>query len=153
MEIQEQWYARAREMSLDSLPEFLAELAQYGHDYDTICHALAAGAVATCWALNRTPNGGITGFQAGAVMWEFMRAWNHIEAPAWLLRGKHLLYPQYQDKFTSITAETWQWVQDRVTEQLVKPSVCLEPPQVYPAVLEHWKSIRDGHVPFGLTVR
>ena len=42
-------------------------------DYGTVCHAIALSAVA------RTAQGGITGFQAGAVMWEFIKI-GHILA-------------------------------------------------------------------------
>src|SRR5690349_20327046 len=61
-----QWYvdAHAPEMTLETLPEFLRHLTEdYHHDYGTICHALAAGAIATAYAMDRSPQGGITGFQ------------------------------------------------------------------------------------------
>ena len=46
-------------------------------DYGTVCHAIALSAVATAWAANKTAQGGITGFQAGAVMWEFIKNWSY----------------------------------------------------------------------------
>lgn len=72
-----EWYKQASKQTLETLPSFLKNLMEgYNHDYGTVCHALAAGAVATAWAMNAHDNGGITGFQAGAVMWEFIKGWN-----------------------------------------------------------------------------
>ena len=45
--MQEQLYKDAREQTLETLPEFLRHLTE--DDDDTICHAIAAGAVATPW--------------------------------------------------------------------------------------------------------
>lgn len=150
MELRDEWYARAADkaMTLETLPAFLKELAEHEHDYSTICYALTAGAVATAWALNRTPNGGITGFQAGAIMWEFMDAWNGVKAPARLLKFEDALFPQYADKFTSISSATWKWLQDEAGKRLEAKE-----DMVASSVIAHWKSIRDGQVPFGLKVR
>lgn len=147
-EIRSRWYERAKLVSLETLLDFLKELAEFPHDYNTICYALAAGAVATCWAMDRTPNGGITGFQAGAVMWEFMEAWNGIKAPAWLRKGEDMLYPQYADKFTSISPDTWKWLQEEAGRKLAQS----DDGMVAGAVVAHWKAICAGQVPFGLKV-
>lgn len=53
----------------------IAEIMAMEHDYGTICVAIGAIAAAAARAADRSPNGGITGFQAGAVFWEFTRAW------------------------------------------------------------------------------
>ena len=74
--VQEEWYTESRHMTVENLPKFFQKLTeQYGHDYGTICHAMAAGALATMRAMDKTPQGGITGFQAGAIMWEFIKRW------------------------------------------------------------------------------
>lgn len=147
--IRDAWYARAADkaMTLETLPAFLKELAEYPHDYNTICYAVTAGAIAAAWAMNRTPNGGITGFQAGAIMWEFMGAWNDVKAPARLLKFEDALFPQYADKFNSISPDTWKWLQEEAKKKLDTKE-----DMVAPSVVAHWKSIRDGHVPFGLKV-
>ena len=146
----DQWYARAaaKDMTMDTLPVFLKELAEFNHDYNTICYALGAGATATAWALNRTPNGGITGFQAGAVMWEFMKAWNHIEAPARLLQTRDMLYPQNSDKFNTISVESWEWLRAEAKKRLEGSHE-----RAHPNVVAHWQSIRDGQIPFGYSIR
>lgn len=68
--------AEAKTQTLETLPAFLAKLAAYPHDYGTICIAIGAAAVGAAWALERTPQGRISGFQAGAVAQEFAAGWN-----------------------------------------------------------------------------
>jgi hypothetical protein len=120
--LQEQWYLRAKEATLETLPEFIRHLMNdYQHDYGTVCHAIAASAVAAAWAAERQPQGGITGFQASAIAWEFLGAWSDIKAPARIVQYKEMLYPQMSDKFQKvITAETWEWLQARAREHLAE---------------------------------
>lgn len=144
--IHEQWYKDAKEQTLKTLPEFLRHvLDDYGHDYGTICHALAAGAVATTHAMNTSPHGGITGFQAGCIMWSYMMHWNHVEPPAKLVIFKDMLFPQYQEKFEkTIAKETWDYLQEEAKKNL---EITKEP--VSPVIMAHWKSIAQGKIPFG----
>jgi hypothetical protein len=113
--VHEQWYADASKQTLETLPDFLKSLLEdYGHDYGTICHALAAGAVATAWAMNKHDNAGITGFQAGAVMWEFIRHWNRTgnKTGLRLVDYDNFLYPQYADEYQRvISKDTWDAIQ------------------------------------------
>src|SRR5271155_3953983 len=52
----EDWYRRARDraMTLRTLPGFLAELAEYQHDYNSIVYAVAAAAHAAARAFDRS---------------------------------------------------------------------------------------------------
>lgn len=144
---QELWYKEAHEQTLETLPEFIRHLLEdYGHDYGTICHALAAGAVATSSAMDRSPQGGITGFQAGAIMWEFMGNWNNVKPPAKLIRYENMLYPQYRSDFTTISKDTWKWLQEEAPKRLLQFGV-------HPAVERHWTDIANGIVPFGYGVK
>lgn len=152
--LHEQWYQRAEEMTLAKLPEFLRELTEdYVHDYGTICHAIAAAAVAAAWAVERSPVGGITGFQAGAIMWEFLTHWQteYRDKPLRLLDYGNLLYPQYRDRFTGISPATWTWVQQQAAEELAAEEM-RQPHQAANSVVDHWRSIVAGNVPFGLRV-
>ncbi len=144
------WHEEAdsKSMTLEKLPAFLKKLAEHKHDYNSCIHAVAAGAVATAWAINREPNLGITGFQASGVMWEFMRHYNGIEAPASLLQFKDMLYPQSAYKFErEISKETWEWLQKEAKELIAKSG-----DSAHPNVAAHWASIALGEVPFGFTV-
>lgn len=146
-----EWYKEASKQTLDTLPEFMRKLSEdYSHDYGTVCHMVAAGAVAAAWAMNQSKGaqGGITGFQAGAVMWEFIRHWNHSgeDKPMRLLDYNDLLYPQYAHKFQVISKSTWEWAQEKAKENLKNSSYA------NPEVIAHWRSVAEGFVPFGLRV-
>jgi hypothetical protein len=110
------WYEGAKNQTVESLPGFINHLVNdYGHDYGTICHALAAGAIAAATAIDKSPTGGITGFQAGAVMWEFIRHWNFSSNKCGLriFDYDNFLYPQYAYKHQkTITTDTWKAIQE-----------------------------------------
>lgn len=148
--IHKEWMERARNMTLEALPEFLRELTEdYAHDYGTICHAIASAAVAAAWAVERTPQGGITGFQASAVTWELIHGWNPGMSGtmgARIQRMDDLLYPQHVDKFNTITADAWERVQKEAQKRLDDET------SAHPDVTTHWQSIVDGTVPFDLKV-
>lgn len=144
------WYTEARQQTLDTLPAFLRHLVEdYTHDYGTICHAVAAAAVAAAQAINASPTGGITGFQAGAVMWEFITAWQGYKGPMRLVQYEHMLYPQYASRFAlTITPDTWTWLQQEAATHLTNA----KDDRVATRVADHWRSIVAGQVPFGYHV-
>ncbi|MDE1139930.1 MAG: hypothetical protein PW999_09805 [Paraburkholderia tropica] len=145
--VHKQWFEIAKHQTLESLPEFMRHLSEdFGHDYGTICHAIAAAAVGAAWALEKTPKGGITGFQAGAVMWSFIQNWMSMDGPLRLVDYNNLLYPQYADKFNTISQDTWDAIQAKARKNLEERSGASD------AVVSHWQFIADGHVPFGLRV-
>ena len=149
--IHKKWYEEARDMTAEKLPEFVRKLTQdYGHDYGTICHAIAAAAIAAAWAVEKSPQGGITGFQAGCIMWSFARHWMSWpeDSHKRLLDYEHLIYPQYQEDFRVISADTWAWAQKKAEERLEESA-----DSAHPEVVEHWRSIVAGKVPFGMEVR
>lgn len=115
MNIHKEWYEEANGINLEDLPNFIKRLTEeYHHDYGTICHAITASSIATANAINKSKYGGITGFQAGAIMWEFIRHWNFENNKTGLkiLDYDNFLYPQYGDKFSkTIASETWAALQ------------------------------------------
>ncbi len=145
---QEQWYKDAHEQTLDTLPYFINHLLNdYQHDYGTICHALAAGAVATTRAMNHSDQGGITGFQAGAVMWEYMKLWNNVKPPAKLVQYENMLYPQHEYEYQKvISKDTFNWLQKKAENKLKKR-------EIHPWVRMHLRSIVYGTVPFGYSIQ
>lgn len=146
--VHKEWKVEVDDMTMEKLPAFLRKLTEdYDHDYGTICHAIAAGAIATAKAMNRTPNGGITGFQAGCIMWQMAELWGVWDkGPKRLLSYENLLYPQYSDKFRTIPRDTWEWAQAQAKEKLARDDL----ENVSPNVVKHWKSIALGNIPFGL---
>jgi hypothetical protein len=131
------------------LSKFVGRLiTDYTHDYGTICHAVAASAIAGANCMNHSPQGGITGFQAGAIFWEFYGAWMHEKGPARLQRMDDLLYPQMEHKFKTISPDTWKYVQEEAKKNLADKSEV----GVHPDVAVHWQSIVAGKIPFGLQI-
>ncbi len=135
----------------ESIDAFIQELhSKYEHDYGTVCHAMAAVAVQAARKFNDGPQGGITGFQAGAVMWEFIKEFMHLEGPMKLVQYNDMLYPQYFSKFDqTISSDIWKNLQAKAMENLIKAG---NNQSTHPNVIAHWKSIVEGIVPFGYVV-
>ena len=95
---------------------------------------------------------GITWFQAGFVMWDFIRFWNYEsnECGMRLIDYDDMLYPQSIDKFEkTIDKRTFEALQKASKKRLKEA----EKEPVHPKVAEHWQSIVDGNVPFGYTIK
>lgn len=147
--LHKQWYVDAKSVTTETLPEFVRHLTEdFEHDYGTICHAVAACALAAAQAVNKSSQGGITGFQSGAIMWEFIQEWQHLrDKPMRLIQYEDMLYPQYEDKFWTINPETWKHLQETAQKRLAEAD---DP--VHEDVRKHWQTVADGIVPFGYTV-
>lgn len=143
------WFEEARKMTEEELPNFYNRIIHgYEHDYGTACHAVAAVALASAWAACGDKEIGLSGFQAGFVMWDFIRNWIKTgnECGLRLIDYDDMLYPQYSDKFEKvISADTWAAIQKKAQEKLENDAAC-------PEVMEHWRKIVKGIVPFGYRV-
>lgn len=155
MHVEKEWFEQAKKQTLETLPDFTSHVMNdYTHDYGTICHAVSACAIAAAWAADSTENGGITGFQAGFVMWDFVRQWSYSSNKCGLaiIDYDKMLFPQYKDEFTKeISLETWEALQERAKELLAEKENGIIP--VSDCVYKHWKQIANGVVPFGYTVK
>ena len=153
MHLEKEWYAQAKNQTLETLPGFISHIMNdYGHDYGTVCHAIGACALAAAWAANNEAGacGGITGFQAGFVMWEFVRQWSFSDNKCGMriLDYDRMLYPQYDDVFEkTISPDVWSALQKEAKERLERNH------DAHDRVIDHWKSIAEGKVPFGYTVK
>lgn len=148
-ELIETWWSEARSCtSIDHATDFARRLiADYRHDYGTICHAIGAAGLAMSQAVQRSPEGHITGFQAGAVGWLWLRHWHQWgDEPRRLVDYSHLLYPQYDRRFAAIDAGTATWLRDRAAA-LLEGS-----PQAHPDVRARWADIAAGRFPAFITV-
>ena len=117
--------------------------------YGIAPRAIAQAALATAWFLSS--DFGITGFQAGFVMWDFIRDWSYSgnECGMKIVDYDKMLYPQYDDHFLkTISKDVFEALQKTAKKNLEEHSE-----HVHPAVLNHWKSIVNGNVPFGYTVK
>ena len=120
--IKKGWGEKASAATIETLPGFLKELTEeYRHDYGTICHAVAMAAIAAAWAMNKSKQGGITGFQSGAVMWEFVRAWSHSgnKTGLKLIDYDNFLYPQYESEFDKkLSTDIWMGIQKEARKNI-----------------------------------
>ena len=149
--IKEYWFKTARSIkSVSDLKDFYSSLFNdYVHDYGTMVHAIGAFAVAA--ASLGADTMGITGFQAGFVMWDFIQNWTytHNKTGLKIVDYDNMLYPQYDYKFDkTISPETWSALQKEAAEKLAAAG-----DYAHPDVVEHWRSIANGEVPFGYKVR
>lgn len=150
IKLKNEWQDEARDQTLETLPAFLKKLGDFDHEYGTIPRAMAAGAIGAAWAISRAPGagGGITGFQAGCVMWDFIDGWGSAErGPRRLVSYDNMLYPQYVGKFEkTISKNVWEYLTKQAEVNL------LERVNASHEVKDHWKSIVEGNVPFGYKV-
>lgn len=137
-------FPKARAQTFETLPAFIEEVRAFKCGYSGAAYKTAAVALAAAWAMSREE--GITGFQAGGALWEFIGAWQMWDdgRPARLLDFEQFLYPQYEHDFNPPTMrqDTFAWLQKRSAELLAEG-------RGVPEVRAHWQSIVDGKVPFG----
>ena len=149
MKPEKDWFDRAINIETpEQLAKFAKELLiDTQHDYGTVCHAI--GAIALAGAHLGAKIQGITSFQAGFVMWDFIRQWNYSNNKCGLriIDYDNMLYPQYEAKFDkTITKEKFEAIQKQA-------SILLETrKRAHPNVINHWKSIIDGNLPFGYSI-
>lgn len=141
---------RSEIKTFEDLTAFLKDVKEnYNYDYGVAPRSIAQAALAVAWYLSG--EFGITGFQAGFVMWDFLFGWQFTNnrTSMKIVDYDNMLYPQYDHKFEkTISSRVWAKIQEAAKENLEKDSE-----NAHPAVVEHWKSIVDGKVPFGFTVK
>lgn len=151
MHLEEEWFEQAQKQTVETLPKFISHImCDYKHDYGTVCHAVAACALAGMWAADNTEQGGITGFQAGFVMWDIVKqtCYTGNKCGLKITNYDDILYPQYEEKFDrKISKRIWESLQNEAESRLKERANA-----VHPDVKQHWQSIVDGHVPFGFKV-
>lgn len=134
--------------SIEELAAYLKDIEEnYNCGYGEAPRAIAQGALAVAWYL--ADKMGITGFQAGFVMWDFVRDWSYPgnECGLKMVNYDDMLYPQYDRKFAkTISSRTWRALQKKAKEELE------DNPHAHPDVIAHWESIVRGEVPFGYSV-
>jgi hypothetical protein len=150
-DIIESWFKEVDEIhNYDEMKVFICKLMNnYNHDYGTIIYAMTAGSLAAIKAMDRDEwEGGITGFQASCIMWEFMKRFMCYDGPMKLIQYKNLLYPQYKYHFEKTISEgTWRWLQGEAKKHLNSGH------PMDPGVKAHMQSIVEGNVPFFFQIK
>ena len=136
--------------TFDELVEFLRDVKDnYNIGYGDAPRAIAQAAVGVAWFLSG--EFGITGFQSGATLWDFIRDWSYPENKTGLrlINYDNMLYPQYGDMFEkTISEDTWKLIVEEAKNKLEKYSK-----NSHPNVVAHWRSIANGILPFGYTIK
>jgi hypothetical protein len=148
-EYKEMIYKKAGEVrSQKDLAKLLKEVLDYQHDYGTIVYGCMAAMKAAFSVVNRSPQGGITGFQASCLGWECIQEFMSVKPPCRILDYNNLLYPQYASKFEKvISQDAWNDLRKKAEEKLKDKNEL-----VHPSVVKHWQSIAAGQLPFGFRV-
>lgn len=145
-------YKEARKQTVETIGDFINHvMSDYCINYDTVCFAVAASALAALYAADNHSNGGITGFQASYIMFEIIRQMNYTGNKCGLriINYDDMLYPQYKYKFDkTITSDIFLSLQETAAEKIKEDGE-----RAHPEVIKHWKSIVDGSAPFGYTVK
>lgn len=136
--------------SFEDLTGFLKHVTENRNGgYGEAPRAISQASLAVAWYL--ASEFGITGFQAGFVMWDFIRDWSFPtnKCGMKIVDYDNMLYPQYDDKFDkTISRNTWKAIQEEAAARLAEKDR-----MVHPQVTAHWQSIVDGVVPFGYEVK
>lgn len=148
-ELRDHLKQKMKGVTLDTFRVFADEALAEGKDYGTICVAIGAIAAAAARAADRSEHGGITGFQASAVFWEFVEQWDVFgDGPKRMLCYKDALYPGTLYKFRpTFSAETWKWLQEQAAANLVEDSA-----HAHPNVVAHWTMLANGTMPDGFSM-
>lgn len=132
--------------TFEDLVGFLKEIKEnYNTSYGTSVRAAAQACLAVAWYFSS--EFGLTGFQAGFLLWDFIKGWTYTENKTGLsiIDYDDMLYPQCEDRFEKIiSSDTWNRLQKEAKKLLENDSdfACKE-------VREHWESIVNGVIPFG----
>lgn len=148
---EKKWFKEAHEIKTEEeLTKFIHHLLNdYIHDYGTVCHAIASCAYASaCLGANIE---GITGFQAGFIMWDFIRHWSFSNNKCGLriIDYDDILYPQNEKKFEKIIdKDFWENIQEEASKRLNDS----KNKNINEKLKEHWQNIVNGIVPFGYKI-
>ena len=133
----------------EQLDELLSEVTNCEElDYGKIIYAISGCMLATANYIDNSEVGGITGFQASFIGWEMVKKFIHESNIGMkLVDYENMLYPQYKEHFQKIISQdTWESLQKQAEINLK------ESPNASPKVIEYWKSIVKGKIPFGYKV-
>lgn len=136
--------------TFDELVSFIKKIKEnYNNGYGTSPRAIAQAALATAWYLSK--EFGITGFQAGFVMWDFIFGWRYSDNKCGIkiVNFDDMLYPQYEYKFTNktLSEDTFRALQKEARNKLKE-----EGDFAHKRVVQHWEAIASGGVPFGYDI-
>lgn len=153
-ELRDELAAKSKEIkTFEDLTDFLKYIKENCNcGYGEAPRAMAQASLAVAHYLAK--EFGITGFQAGCVMWDFITGWTytHNKTGLKIVDYDDMLYPQYDHMFEkTIRPHVWESMQEEAKKRLEE--IESETAYAHPNVVVHWKSIVAGNVPFGYSVK
>lgn len=149
-EYREARFAEAKEIRLPKeLAKFVEKVSAEPHDYGTIVMACAAAMKAAFNVVNASPSGGITGFQAGCLMWEMIEEFGMFgeDAQLRILDFADVMYPQYDHKFLNcVDPERAKLLADLAKRRLAESTV-----GIHPEVRARMEQVSRGEFPEFIT--
>lgn len=144
-EFRKKYEGREKIKTIGQFEQLLEDVKKDSNDYGAIIEACATMMNASFNLLSP----GLTGFQAGCLMWMMIIQYGSYGEGSnlQLINWNDLIYPQYADKFNSIDKDTWEQVQKYATDELEKWSGGSE------EVKAHIITVAQGKLPFGLKIR
>lgn len=146
-EFREKYYPLVSNATIDTLPNLINQMMDESLEYGSVCCAIAASALAAARSADKHKNGGITGFQAGAVMWEFIRQWNYSSNKTGLriIDYDKMLYTHNEDDFTqkTISSHVFKSLQKQAKQKLDEDKESYEQ---YLKDMEQYKIDREAYL-------
>lgn len=142
------WKKGCKCKSLDEFSSLISEVENnFNYDYGVAPRSI--GALCASLAEKLCGSMGLTNFQASVAMWDFINLfmYRHNKCGLRLVDYDNMLYPQYDYKFEkTISKETWDAIVKTAKEYLEEYEN--GDSAVNSNVVNHWKSIANGKVPF-----
>jgi len=141
----EEWKAKANAVqNLEDFSVFFKELTEQSQSYDSAVWASSLLSLAAFKAFNRSPQGGISGFQLGFVAGGYLRELMHIDGPVSLLKVEDLLFPHKADKYIArLDKESHTWLREQAKKNLVNPAFS----DMHEDCREHYEKLIEGWLP------
>lgn len=153
----EEWAKEAKEVSPETLQSFINHVMNdYKHTYDSIVRAISVCSYATACSCNKMEQGGITGWQASNVMWEFIRLWSkpNNKCGLRLIDMDDMLYPQYEDRFDKTLSKfNYESLVKEAKARIKEDDESTNSMKAHWKVRRHWEFIANGGIPFGYRLR
>jgi len=124
--------------TIGELTAYIDYLADGEHDYGTCVYATSLAAVA---AFNHVAHRlCVSGFQAMCADLDVVRRTRSIDGPFALIRGRDMLYPQYDalGELQKLLEDEWRgWAAKEAQKMLI------ESPTAHSDVVAHWRKLAD----------
>lgn len=140
--VYEEWKAKANAVqNLEDFNTFYKELTEHKHSYDSVVWACQLVSIAAFKAFNRSPQGGITGFQLGFVGGGYLQEMLHLKGPVFLLKAEDLL-SEYKagDYIARLDKESHTWLREEARKRL-------DGENLHEDAREHLQKMAEGWLP------